>query len=131
MGSFASRNVWRVRRYGSAGAEVDTMAATRGSAAPARMAPMAPIEWPEMAPMVTSGRAIRPWKAASASVPNSPALTGSASAVVQAVAAHIHGQAVEARRVQEQGVGQRPVAGRLPAVDEGHARARARHRGPG
>ena len=44
MGRRASRNVWRVSRYGSAGAEVATTAATRGSAAPARIAPMAPIE---------------------------------------------------------------------------------------
>ena len=39
-----------------------------------------PIEWPEIAPTVTSGRAISASNAASASAPNSPALTGSVSA---------------------------------------------------
>ena len=41
---------------------------------------------------------------------------------VRAVAADVDGQAVEAGGVQEDRVGQRPVAGRLPAVDQRDAR---------
>ena len=41
---------------------------------------MAPIEWPEIAPTVTSGWSMSAWNAASASAPNSPALSGSSSA---------------------------------------------------
>ena len=79
IGRWARRKVWRVSRYGSAGPEVATTAATSGSAAPARIAPIAPIEWPITAPVVTSGRATRARNAASASEPNSPALIGRVS----------------------------------------------------
>ena len=41
---------------------------------------MAPIEWPEIAPTVTSGCSISAWNPASASAPNSPALSGRSSA---------------------------------------------------
>jgi hypothetical protein len=44
IGRWASWNVRRVKRSGSAGVEVATTAATRGSAAPARIAPIPPIE---------------------------------------------------------------------------------------
>ena len=43
---------------------------------------------------------------------------------VGAVAADVDGQAVEAGSVQEDGLGQGPVARRLPAVDERDARPR-------
>ena len=131
IGRRARRKVWRVSRYGSAGPDVATMAATRGSAAPARIAPIAPIEWPAIAPTVTSGCSISARKAASVSAPNSPALSGSVLGRVRAVAADVEGQAVEAGGVEEDGHRQRPVARRLPAVDEDDAGARARRREPG
>ena len=80
IGRWARRNVWRVSRYGSAGLDVATMAATRGSAAPARIAPIPPIEWPAIAPTVTSGCSTSARNAARVSAPNSPALSGSSSA---------------------------------------------------
>ena len=43
---------------------------------------------------------------------------------VRAVAADVEGQAMEARRVEEDGHRQRPVARRFPAVDEDDAGAR-------
>ena len=46
----------------------------------ARIAPIAPIEWPRIAALVTSGRASSARQAASASAPNSPAVIGSVSA---------------------------------------------------
>ena len=92
---------------------------------------MAPIECPEIAPTVTSGRASSVSKAASASPPNSPPLMGSVLGVVRAVAADIERQAVEPGGVEEDGHRQRPVAGGLPAVDEDDARARCATVGPG
>ena len=79
IGSRASRNVCRVSRYGPAGVELATTAATRGSAPAARIAPMPPMEWPEIAATVTSGLAIAARNAASESAPNSPALSGRSS----------------------------------------------------
>ena len=124
IGSRARRNVWRVSRYGSAGADVATIAATRGSAAAARIAPMAPIEWPTIAPLVTSGRSMSARNAASASSPNSPALTGQRLGRVLAMSTDVDRQAVVARGVEELRDRQGSVTSRLPAVDQGDARSR-------
>ena len=123
MGRWASRNVWRVSRSGSAGPEVATMAATRPSAAPARIAPMAPIEWPTTAPigdLRPGEQGVERRQRVEAELAGAD---GQRLGRVRAVAADVDGQAVEARGVQEDRVGQGPVAGRLPAVDQGHARA--------
>ncbi len=63
MGRRARRNVWRVRRYGSAGVATAMTAATSGSAAAATRAPAAPMEWPRIATRETS------WRADSAATP--------------------------------------------------------------
>ena len=123
IGRRASWNVSRVRRYGPAGLDVATTAATRGSAAAARIEPMPPIEWPTIAPTLTSGCSIRAWKAASESCPNSPARQWQLLGRVLAVAADVEGQAVEPGGVEEHGEGQRAIARRFPAVDEDDARA--------
>ena len=75
----ASWNVLRTRRRGSAGVDVRTSAAVRGSSAAAIAAPIAPIECPRTATAVTPGRAAASPTAASVSAPNSAALIGSAS----------------------------------------------------
>ena len=108
-----------------------TSAATRGSAAAARIAPIAPIEWPEIAPTVTSGRSSSASKAAERVAPELAAAQRQGLGRVRPVAADVEGQAVEAGGVQEHGHRQGPVARRLPAVDEDDARARAGRRGPG
>ena len=122
IGRLARRKVWRVSRSGSAGPEVATTAATRGSAAPARIAPIAPIECPTTAPTVTSGRAMQRLERRQRVEPELAGADRQGLGRVRAMAADVDGQAVEAGRVQEDGVGQRPVARRLPAVDEGDAR---------
>ena len=91
---------------------------------------MAPIEWPAIAPTVTSGRSSRARRRPA----RRPELAGAERqrlGRVGAVAADVEGQAVEPGGVEEDGHRQRPVAGRLPAVDEGDARARVRRRAPG
>ena len=102
-----------------------TTAATRGSAAAARIAPIAAHRVADRSPRRSppAGRASAA-NAAAASSPNSPAVIGSVLGRVRAVAADVEGQAVEPGGVEELGVRQRPVAGRLPAVDEHDARAR-------
>ncbi len=118
-------------RYGSAGPDVATTAATRGSAAPARIAPIAPIEWPAIAPTVTSGcstsAAERGQRVGTEFAGAERQLLGR----VRAVAADIEGQAVETGGVEEDGHRQRPVASRFPAVDEHDTRPASRRRGPG
>ena len=84
---------------------------------------MAPIEWPEIAPTVTSGRAIRARNAAAASRPNSPALSGSASGGFAPWPRTSNVRQWKPGGVQEDRHRQRPVARRFPAVDEHDARA--------
>ena len=117
-------------RHGSAGADVATTAAIRGSAAAARIAPIAPIEWPRIAADASppAGRSSAR-EAASASVPELAGGDRQRLGRVRAVAADVDGEAVEPRGVEELDHRQEPVAGRLPAVDEGDARARARRPG--
>ena len=76
-------------------------------------------------PTVTSGRSRSVAKAAIASSPNSPPVIGFFLGRVPAVAADIDRQAVEPGGVEELRRRQRPVARRLPAVDEHDARAGA------
>ena len=126
IGRRARRNVWRVSRYGSAGVATAMTAATSGSAAAATRAPAAPIEWPRIATRETSGRAAIAATAALVSAANSPTDMGSVSGAVRAVAAHVERQDVEPGRVEDLGVGERPVTRGLPAVDERRRRGRGR-----
>ncbi len=79
MGRFARRNVWRVRRAGSAGVETAMTAATSGFPALATSEPAAPIEWPSRATRETSDRATSQSTPARASAANSPTDRGMAS----------------------------------------------------
>ena len=67
---------------------------------------------------MTSGRARSSATAARASAAYSPTDIGSASGGFAPCPADVERQHVEARRVQDLRVGERPVARRLPAVDQ-------------
>ena len=131
IGRRASWNVSRVRRYGPAGLDVATTAATRGSAAAARIEPMPPIEWPTIAPTRDLGLLDQRVEGGERILAELAGGQGQRLGRVLAVAADVEGQAVEPGRVEEHGQGQRAIAGRFPAVDEDDARARARRLAPG
>ncbi len=79
IGRWASWNVRRVRRHGSAGADTAIDASTPGSVAVATSVPAPPIEWPRRATLVTSGRAWSQATPARASAAYSPTDIGRTS----------------------------------------------------
>ena len=79
IGRRARRKVWRVRRWGSAGAATAITAATSESPAVATSEPAAPMECPSSAARVTSGRPRIAATPACASAAYSPTDIGSSS----------------------------------------------------
>ena len=119
-GSRASRNVWRVRRYGSAGADVATTAATRGSAAAGEDRPDGAHRVAEIA----ADRHLRPGEQRLERGQRvEPELAGADRqrlGRVRAVAADVDRQAVEARGVEERAPS--AASGRAPTPSRGSAR---------